>query len=118
MTNSVPVTYFEIIADNAAAVAQFYNSVLGWDAPTQAGPYISVKTGDTGINGAIVDTSIAIFPPGLNLTLAVRDCNEVLDNVIQSGGKVILPRTEVPNIGVFAMFEDPAGNRIGLTERA
>jgi hypothetical protein len=117
MTNSVPVTYFEIIADNAASVAQFYHSVLGWETPAQAGPYISVSTGEKGIHGAIVDTSIAIFPPGLNLTLAVRECNQVLDKVIQSGGKVILPRTEVPSIGIFAMFEDPAGNRIGLTER-
>jgi hypothetical protein len=117
MTNSIPVTYFEIIAENATSVARFYNTVLGWEMPDQAGPYVSVKTGETGINGAIVDTSIAIFPPGLNLTLAVHDCNEVLDKVMQSGGKVILPRTEVQGIGIFAMFEDPAGNRIGLTER-
>jgi predicted enzyme related to lactoylglutathione lyase len=117
MSNPIPVTYFEIIAENATSVAQFYNSVLGWEMPAQAGPYISVSTGEKGIHGAIVDTSIAIFPPGLNLTLAVRDCNEVLDKVIQSGGKLILPRTEVPSVGIFAMFEDPAGNRIGLTER-
>jgi hypothetical protein len=118
MANSVPVNYFEIIVDNAASVAQFYNTVLGWDAPDQAGPYISVKTGDTGINGAIIDQSIAIFPQGLTLTLGVPDCNEVLEKVNQSGGKVVLPRTEVSGFGVFAMFEDPAGNRIGLTERA
>jgi hypothetical protein len=118
MKNSVPVNYFEIIVNNAASIAQFYNTVLGWDAPFQAGPYVSVKTGDTGINGAIIDKSIAIFPQGLTLTLSVRDCNEVLDKVNQSGGKVVLPRTEVPEFGVFAMFEDPAGNRIGLTERA
>jgi hypothetical protein len=118
MAKSVPVKYFEIIVENAASVAQFYNTVLGWDAPAQAVPYVSVKTGDTGINGAIVDKSIAIFPQGLTLTLGVSDCNEVLDKVNQSGGKVVLPRTEVPGFGVFAMFEDPAGNRIGLTERA
>lgn len=118
MANSVPVNYFEIIVDNAAQVAQFYNTVLGWDVPTQAGSYVSVKTGDTGINGAIIDKSIAIFPQGLTLTLGVSNCNEVLDKVNQSGGKVVLPRTEVPGFGVFAMFEDPTGIRIGLTERA
>jgi len=30
---------------------------------------------------------------------------------------VIIPRTELPNTGWMAVFEDPSGNRLGLFER-
>ena len=35
----------------------------------------------------------------------------------QLGGKILIPKTEIPNTGWFAILEDPAGNRLGLFYR-
>lgn len=35
----------------------------------------------------------------------------------QLGGKILVPKTEIPNTGWFGVFEDPAGNRLGLFHR-
>ncbi len=38
-----------------------------------------------------------------------------LDKVENSGGKIILPKTEIsPEIGFFALFIDTDGNKLGL----
>jgi hypothetical protein len=114
---STPVSYFEIIADSATELAVFYRDALGWEITADGPGYVPVRTGQGGIDGAFVDTTSAVFPPGLTLTLAVNDIARTLDTVQAGGGLVVTPRTEVPGYGTFAMFADPAGNRIGLTER-
>ena len=115
--SSVPVSYFEIVSAQAPALVAFYRSVLGWESPDGATGYHPVTTGSGGIRGAIVDGSVAVFPPGLTLTLAVPQLQPVLDAVTASGGTVVLGPTQVPGFGRFAMFADPSGNRIGLSER-
>jgi predicted enzyme related to lactoylglutathione lyase len=34
-----------------------------------------------------------------------------------AGGRVIVPRTEIPNLGFFAMFLDSENNMFGLFEK-
>ena len=48
--------------------------------------------------------------------MGVPDINAALKQITDAGGKVVLPRTVVPNVTIFALFTDPAGNRMGLVE--
>ena len=46
---------------------------------------------------------------------AGNDLQPMLDKVLQNGGEVIVPKTEIsPEIGFFAQFIDTEGNRLGL----
>ena len=36
--------------------------------------------------------------------------------VDMAGGTIDMPRTVIPNVVTFALFKDPAGNRMGLVE--
>lgn len=46
---------------------------------------------------------------------AGNDLQPMLDKVLQNGGQVIVPKTEIsPEIGFFAQFIDTEGNRLGL----
>lgn len=46
---------------------------------------------------------------------AGNDLQPMLDRVKQHGGQVIVPKTQIsPVIGYFALFIDPAGNKLGL----
>jgi predicted enzyme related to lactoylglutathione lyase len=46
----------------------------------------------------------------------VPSIHETLAQIIKAGGSVVIPRTEVPGILTFALFNDPAGNLLGLAE--
>ena len=45
-----------------------------------------------------------------------EDIAQILEKVLQKGGKVVIPRTkiEVEGRGWFAVFTDCEGNRIGI----
>ena len=49
--------------------------------------------------------------------IGVPDIDAALKNIVASGGGVSVPRMVVPNVVTFALFTDPAGNRMGLVER-
>jgi predicted enzyme related to lactoylglutathione lyase len=49
--------------------------------------------------------------------LGVKDIAGVLSRIVDTGGSVVMPRTVIPNVVTFAIFKDPAGNRVGLVEQ-
>jgi len=43
------------------------------------------------------------------------DLQKVADKIEANGGKIVVPKTEIgPEMGFFAMFIDPEGNKLGL----
>ena len=48
-------------------------------------------------------------PPHWLPYVLVDDCNESAAKVTQLGGNILVPPTDVPNVGRFAVFTDPAG---------
>ena len=42
------------------------------------------------------------------------DIETTLNKIESLGGQTLLPKTEIPTIGWFAVFTDPTGNRVGL----
>ncbi|MGH1366473.1 MAG: VOC family protein [Calditrichia bacterium] len=59
------------------------------------------------------------YKPSANGTIvylnAGDDLQPTLDKIIASGGKMVVPKTEIaPEMGFFAMFIDSEGNKLGL----
>jgi predicted enzyme related to lactoylglutathione lyase len=55
-------------------------------------------------------------PPEKVLYLGVANIDQTLKHIEDAGGKTIVPRTVVLGVVTFALFSDPAGNRMGLAE--
>lgn len=100
-----PIVFFDIAGPDAAALKQFYAGNFGWS----------------------IDGANAIATPGLKGTLrqdpretliylGVPDIDAALKGIAASGGATVLPRTVIPHVVTFAIFTDPAGNRMGLVE--
>jgi uncharacterized protein len=106
-----PVVHFEIIGRDGDALQRFYGEAFGWtinaDNPMNYG---IVDTGGAGINGGISggDRARATF------YIEVDDPARYLKKVAAAGAKVVMDVTEIPGSVTLAMFEDPAGNVIGL----
>jgi hypothetical protein len=108
------VVHVEIPAANVEAAGRFYQDLLGWKL--QHDPelnYTQWEAGDGTGGGfpAVSDES----PAGHVLVYIHSDDIETdLKNVEMLGGKVIHPKTEIPQIGWFGLFQDPTGNVLGL----
>lgn len=108
------IVHVEIPAADVEAAGKFYQELLGWKL--QHDPelnYTQWEAGDGTGGGfpAVSDES----PAGHVLVYIHSDDIEAdLKNVEKLGGKVIHPKTEIPQIGWFGLFQDPTGNVLGL----
>jgi predicted enzyme related to lactoylglutathione lyase len=112
-----PVTHFEINVKDAAKGNEFYHSLFGWKVTTLPGQnYGMVDTGvKMGIGGGIGQVGENDRPSAL-FYAQVRDVEACLTQVVNLGGRVVVPLTEVPGMVTFAQFADPEGNVIGLVK--
>jgi uncharacterized protein len=112
-----PVIWFEIISADAAKLRDFYGSVFGWtfnaDNPFNYG------IADTGAGSGIGGGVGAPMGPGagyVTFYVSVPDIDAALAQITARGGKIVQPKTTVPNGPTLAHFSDPSGHRIGLLE--
>jgi len=108
------VVHVEIPAANVEAAGKFYQDLLGWKLQHDpALNYTQWEAGDGTGGGfpAVSDES----PAGHVLVYIHSDDIETdLKNVEKLGGRVIHPKTEIPQTGWFGLFQDPTGNVLGL----
>lgn len=115
-----PIVHVEIPARDLEAAGQFYARVFDWqlDLSMPEYPQFQAEGGPGGAFVAVSDTpsehGLKFTPGEVLIYLGTDDIDAVLASVESHGGKTLLPRTEIPTIGYWAMFQDPSGNRIGL----
>jgi predicted enzyme related to lactoylglutathione lyase len=103
-----PIVYFEIAGPEAKALKSFYSAVFAWEIDANA-TIAASSTG--GMRGGLRQD-----PPEKVLYLGVANIDQTLNHIEDAGGKTIVPRTVVLGVVTFALFSDPAGNRMGLAE--
>lgn len=117
--------HFEIPADNVQKLKEFYGSIFGWKIERYPGPmeYWSLQTvpvddkGMTlrpGVNGGLMPRQMPTQKP-VNY-ISVESVDESLKKVMELGGKIAVPKTELTGMGWWAIALDPEGNQIGLLE--
>ena len=116
------LSWFEIPATDIHRAKKFYESIfdiqlqelaLNDNLKMQLFP---VEEGTIG--GSIVEHK-DFYKPGYEGPLVYLNANPdlqiILDRIKTSGGKVIVPKTQIsPDFGYMAVFEDCEGNRVAL----
>jgi predicted enzyme related to lactoylglutathione lyase len=115
-----PVVWFEVLGEDGAKLQRFYGELFNWKIDA-ANPmkYGMVTTGEPkrGISGGVG----TIFPGTKSwVTFYVRsqDVTKTLAAAEKLGGKILMPRKELPAGPPIGMFQDPEGHIIGLVEEA
>jgi len=108
------IAYFEIAGQNAVRLADFYRTVFGWDVTPGPFPNYFSLAKDAG--AALAGGFRQEDAPERVLYVKVEDLNATLAAVVQAGGRVLIPPTNVPGVVHFALFEDPSGNRTGIMQ--
>ena len=119
------IVHFEIPADNVQKLKEFYGGLFGWKIERYPGPmeYWSLQTVPVddkgmalrpGVNGGLMPRQMPEQKP-VNY-ISVESVDESLKKVVTLGGKVAVPKTELPGMGWWAIATDPEGNQLGLLE--
>ena len=103
---AAPIVFFDVAGPDSGKLKAFYSGTFGWNIDAAGG----ITT--PGLKGTVRQD-----PPETLIYLGVGDINATLKAVAAAGGSTVLPRTVVPGVVTFAIFKDPAGNRMGLVER-
>ncbi len=110
------VVHFEIPAENPERAVEFYKKVFDWKIEKWQGavPYWIVTAGEDkepGINGAIHEKGN--FNTVVNI-ISVWSVDEFLKKIVDAGGKIIMPKGDVPGGGYVAYAVDTEGNAFGI----
>ncbi len=86
-----------------------------WKIATNLEHNYTMFQSDGGFHGGFVGPAEPSYKPDrLLVYLAADDIDATLAAVEAHGGKTVIPKTEIPHVGWWAVFTDPAGNHLGL----
>jgi predicted enzyme related to lactoylglutathione lyase len=117
------VGFFAVHADNLPRARRFYENVFGWKFEPWGPPdFFLISTGtksDPGIGGALQkrhDLVAGKSPLCYECSIFVDDVDAVAKAVATYGGKVIMPKCEIPTVGHLIKFQDSEGNVAGAKQ--
>lgn len=110
-----PVTWFEIIGKDSAALQRFYREVFGWKlTPPVAdmGNYSMLAEHGPGEHGA--GGGIGEGDARTTIYVEVDDPQGYVDRAAARGATVLMPVSTITPTTTIAMLTDPAGNTFGI----
>jgi predicted enzyme related to lactoylglutathione lyase len=109
-----PIVHIEIAAGDPGEAAAFYRKVFGWDTEHDEGFDYWQFSAEGGPGGGFVGIGEPYEAGDVVIYLASEDIEAALTAVQENGGAVIVPKTAIGEMGWYALFTDPSGNKLGL----
>jgi predicted enzyme related to lactoylglutathione lyase len=119
------IAYFEIPANDIDRAKKFYHSLLGWKieptkTPMDAAKVAMMQYQDV-ITGAPAEGTLSMggmykrqMAETIISYVMVDNLDKVLARVEKLGGRIIVPKMEIKNIGFTAIIQDTEGNPLGI----
>jgi hypothetical protein len=105
----------ELSTPDPAAAREFLEAVFGWSFQSMdlgGGEYLVIQTSGHGVGG--IRSPQPGEGPGAawSTYISVEDVEETVRLAEQAGGNVLVPPTDLPEVGRMAGFEHPAAGRL------
>jgi predicted enzyme related to lactoylglutathione lyase len=115
-----PVVHWEFWSRDPKKLNEFYAKVFDWQVThIPEMNYHLVDTGGSGgINGGVMTPQEGPWPGNMAVYIDVPDLTAYCERIRKAGGKVIVERMEVGNMGALSLFEDPDGRVVGMWQQA
>lgn len=108
--------WYELMTTDADAAAGFYGEVVGWSCrpfdPGDPDGYRLFSTGGTETGGLMIlpqDNDCAAGRPGWVGYIGVDDVDATGKALVADGASELVPPTDIPGVGRFAVVADPQG---------
>ena|SRR5579883_26177 len=99
----------ELHTRDLEAAKKFYGALFGWSGHAGDRDYWHCTNAGKEIGGITSHMGGAGVPPHWLAYIAVPDVDAVTGKAAALGGKVMMPSTEIPKVGRFAVVQDPTG---------
>jgi predicted enzyme related to lactoylglutathione lyase len=114
------ISIIEIPTSDLQRAIAFYNSILAVniEEAEMGDVKMGILPGGEGTVSVVLANGVDYKPTSDGSVIYLNggaNLQTILDKVEPSGGKVIVPKTEIsPEMGFFALFIDSEGNKLGL----
>jgi predicted enzyme related to lactoylglutathione lyase len=107
-------SWCELMTTDPAAAKKFYTELFGWELQEMSMPhmqYTVVKAGGAPIGGimSMPPNLPPGVPPNWGAYVTVPDIDATAKKALALGGSILMPPTDIPNVGRFAVIRDAQG---------
>lgn len=105
----------ELVTPDTRAAGVFYTQLLGWVATEEhmpSGMPYTIFRNETSMAGGMMAMEGEQWqgvPPHWRNYVCVADADATVEKAAELGGKTLMPPTDIPSVGRFAVLQDPAG---------
>ncbi len=123
MSNEGRFVWYELLTPDAEAAKAFYTEAIGWGTQPFASspePYAMWLAGETPVGGVMQiqpEHEQGGLAPQWWAHVAVDDVDRAARRAEELGGTIRTPGTDIPEVGRFAVVDDPQGALIALFAR-
>ena len=105
-------SWYELMTSDTVAAGKFYSDVVDWTTQEMPGgdgpPYTTFNIGGVGLAGMLnIPGHVAWVG-----YISVDDVDAHIEKVVEAGGKLLRPATDIPGMLRFAVMSDPQGAAI------
>ena len=106
-------SWFELMTTDTEGAKAFYSKLFGWETeemPMEDMNYTVVKVGDDAVGGIMaIPPQAEGTPPNWGGYVTVDDLDATARKAQELGAKILVPLTDIPNVGRFFVLQDPQG---------
>lgn len=107
-------SWCELMTTNTDEAKTFYTQLFGWEMQDQPMPgmiYTVLKSEGKEVGGGLmpIPDEAAGCPSAWGIYVTVDDVDATAKTTTELGGTVMRPPTDIPNVGRFAIIQDPQG---------
>ena len=112
------IVHFDVPAEDIKRASWFYSELFGWKIEPMPGPmeYYGIATkdleGKPSVGGGMGKRQEG--DGGIVNYFGVESIDNCVKKLEVLGGKLLMPRTEIPGFGFLAVCLDTEGNKFGL----
>jgi uncharacterized protein len=122
------IVHFEIPANNVETLKAFHEKLFAWKiirTPIGGTEYYIIQTVPTDEKGMLQRPGVngGMYPKQPNQTdiktvnyITVENIDVYIAKTAELGGKILMPKQQVPTVGYIALALDPEGNEFGLLQ--
>lgn len=117
-------SWCELMTTDVEAAKRFYAELFGWTTETVTHDcvegmgkveYNLIKMGETEVGGMMAWPQEAQGnPPYWGVYVTVDDVDAAADKAQELGGSIVVPLTDIPDVGRFCVVRDPQGAVISM----
>lgn len=106
----------ELMTPDPDAAIAFYTTLFGWQTeayPMEEMQYTVLKVDGEPVGGIMpMPPDLKGMPPVWSVYVTVDDVDATARRVASTGGKIIRPPMDIPDVGRFCVLQDPQGGTI------